>query len=542
MVDKLTGSMFRQMVLNAAAAVEADRQRINDLNVFPVPDGDTGTNMSLTLGSGAQELRSYDSDRLDGVSNKVAGALLRGARGNSGVITSLLFRGISRSFKGKEEANAKEVAAALTDGVSAAYGAVMKPAEGTILTVSRVGAEAAVKYAEDNEDILPMFETVYEAAQLALAETVNQNPVLKKANVVDAGGMGYCRIIHGMIQALKGEVVESAKDSPSSPAEKADFSSFETEDIRFAYCTEVIIRVATEKDPLVLRDFAGKMGDSLVMASDDEYIKLHVHVNDPGAIISEALTYGPLEKIKVENMKLQHNEIVFSNTKPKEPEKEPKSKYGIVTVCAGEGMAEVFRQLGANYIVTGGQTMNPSTEDILRGVEATNAETVFVLPNNKNIIMAAQQCADLTDSRVVVIPSRTVPQGIAALLSYDEAADAEDLIQAMTDACGGIRTAQITYAARDSDFDGHRISAGEYLCLLESSLISNSRDMDAVIRALTEALAPFSPELITVYYGCDVTEESANTLAAKLSDALDGCETAVIDGGQPVYYYMISAE
>ncbi len=544
MEDKLTGSMFRQMVLSAAAAIEQERQHINDLNVFPVPDGDTGTNMSLTLGSGAQELRNDNDERLDSVAAKTAGALLRGARGNSGVILSLLFRGMSRSFKGKEAADAKEVAAALTDGVTAAYSAVMKPAEGTILTVSRLAAEAAVKYAEANTEILPMFETVYETAKIALADTVNLNPVLKKANVVDSGGMGYCWIIYGMICALKGEALVSGTPAAEGATQsRADFSQFETGDIRFSYCTEVIIRIQNEKDPLVLRDFASRMGDSLVMAADDELIKLHVHVNDPGAIMTEAITYGYLEKVKVENMKLQHNQMIFATDSAAAEVEEPRKKYGIVAVCAGEGMEEVFRQLGADAVVTGGQTMNPSTEDIMKAVEAAHAETVFVLPNNKNIIMAAQQCVDLTENEeVVVIPSKTVPQGIAALLTYDETVEKDELTETMTQALGGIQTAQITYAARDSDFDGHTILAGEYLCLLESSLLCNSRDLEDVKTALIQALAPSSPALVTVYYGSDVTEEDANALAEALGQGLEDCEISVINGGQPVYYYMISAE
>ncbi len=543
MTDKLTGSMFKQMVLNAAAEIESKRQPINDLNVFPVPDGDTGTNMSLTLGAGASEVGPMDSDLLDKVADKVAGALLRGARGNSGVILSLLFRGMSRSFKGKPEADSKAFAAAMVEGVNAAYGAVMKPAEGTILTVSRLASDAAVKCAETESDIEVMLETAIETARLALANTVNQNPVLKKANVVDAGGMGYCCILDGMIKALRGEVVEVSPTSYAT-SEKADFSQFETEDIRFAYCTEVIIKVETEKDPLVLRDFASRLGDSLVMAADEEYIKLHVHVNDPGAILTESITYGPLEKIKIENMKNQHNEIIFEKSEPAPAEtpKEPRKKYGIVTVCAGDGMAEVFSQLGADYIVTGGQTMNPSTEDILKGVEAANAETVFILPNNKNIIMAAQQCADLTDCKTVVIGTKTVPQGISAMLAYDENMDEEEITAAMNETIANVRTAQITYAARNSDFDGHDIAAGEYLCLLESALISNSRDLDTVIESLIEALKSSEPTLITVYYGADVTEDEANALADKLSAAFPDGETAVINGGQPVYYYLISAE
>ncbi len=542
MTDKLTGSLYRQMVLNAAAEIESNRHPINDLNVFPVPDGDTGTNMSLTLGAGASELRSFESEQLDKAADKVAGALLRGARGNSGVILSLLFRGMSRAFKGHGEADSRLVAAAMTEGVHAAYGAVMKPAEGTILTVSRLAAEAAVKCAENEADIDVLFDTALETAKLALADTVNQNPVLKKANVVDAGGMGYCCILEGMIKALHGEVVEVSAPSHSSPAEKADFSQFATEDIRFAYCTEVIIRIENEKDPLVLRDFASRLGDSLVMAADDEYIKLHVHVNDPGAIMTEAITYGSLETVKVEKMKNQHNEIIFEQPKEEPAPKEPPKKYGIVTVCAGDGMAEVFSQLGADYIVTGGQTMNPSTEDILKGIEAANAETVFILPNNKNIIMAAQQCADLAECQTVVISTKTVPQGISAMLVFDENDTAENITETMTEAIAGVRTAQITYAARNSDFDGHDIAAGEYLCLLEGSLISNSRDMDAVTGSLIEALSASEPTLITVYYGADTTEDEANVLADKLGAAFDGCETAVINGGQPVYYYLISAE
>ncbi|MGE4484497.1 MAG: DAK2 domain-containing protein [Oscillospiraceae bacterium] len=542
MIQEITAAVFRDMIINATAAIEQNEEQINELNVFPVPDGDTGTNMGLTMGAGAAELRKSEPESVGKVAETAANALLRGARGNSGVILSLLFRGMAKSLKGKDTAAVSDMADAMRNGVTAAYKAVMKPAEGTILTVSRLAADAAESF--DGDDMELFFECVIEAAEIALADTINQNPVLKKAGVIDAGGKGYIFILHGMLRAIRGDISEMAGDKKPAAREKASFSEFETEDITFAYCTEFIVERENMKSPDVLREYLSGIGDSIVLVDDDDIIKVHVHTNEPGNVLTHALAYGSFLTIKIENMRKQHTEKVFEESaeEPAVKSAPPEKKYGVVTVCAGEGMKEVFRDLGADGIITGGQTMNPSTEDILRKIEDTPAEIVFVLPNNKNIIMAAQQCESLTEKMVVVIPSKTVPQGIASLLVMDSSLDKEALTQTMTDAIKNVHTALITYAARDSEFDGHAIRAGEYLALLENTLIGNETDFAMLLDRVTEALSSFSPEFINVFYGEDVDEAAAESTLKKIESAFPEAEASLVSGGQPVYYYIISAE
>ncbi len=547
----MDAASFREMFLCANAALEENKQIINDLNVFPVPDGDTGTNMSLTMNSAAIALSKETFDEIGKASKCAANALLRGARGNSGVILSLLFRGISKSLKGKETADAPEFAAALSSGVDAAYKAVMKPAEGTILTVSRVAANAAVAFAKDNTDLELMFECLLQAAKEALAETVHQNPVLERAGVVDAGGQGFVVVIDAMLAWMQGRAaapVQAALPVETEPAPAgADFSEFETGEITFAYCTEFIAARETQKSPELLRSFLENIGDCVVVVSDDEIVKVHVHTNVPGEVLTEALTYGPLQTVKIENMRNQHTALSADAQAdppaPAEPEIAPAEKqYGVVAVCAGTGMAEIFQELGADRVVTGGQTMNPSTEDILVEVNKTPAETVFILPNNKNIIMAAEQCARLTGKQVVVVPTGTVPQGIAALLALDPSGTPEQIREALVEAADAVHTVLVTYAARDSDFDGHDIHAGEFLALLDGALIGNFTDFAALLQAVVEAAEPLEPEIISVYYGEDVAQGDAEDAGVSLGHAFPDADVNVVSGGQPVYYYMISLE
>ena len=546
------------MLLCANAALEENKQKINELNVFPVPDGDTGTNMSLTMNSAAIELGRKQTETVGAVADCAASALLRGARGNSGVILSLLFRGIAKSLKGRETATAAEFAAAVSAGVDAAYKAVMKPAEGTILTVSRLGAQAAVAFAKDNTDFEGMLDALLVAAREALADTQNINPVLRRAGVVDAGGEGFVLVMDAMLGYLQGRtaapVTAAAPAAAQAPKEGADFSEFDTGEITFGYCTEFIVARENSKSPELLRSFLKNLGDCVVVVDDDEIIKVHVHTNVPGEVLTEALTYGPLQTVKIENMRNQHTALSGKDAAPEaaagtaaeaeaEPEiAKPEKQFGVVAVSAGEGMANLFRELGVDRVVTGGQTMNPSTEDILTEVNKTPAEVVFVLPNNKNIIMAAQQCIPLSDKKVIVIPTKTVPQGITAMLSFDPAS-AEDVIEAeLSAAIESVHTAQITYAARDSDFDGHDIHKGEYLALMDGALLGSNADLDKVLLTIADAATDLDPEIVSIYYGEDVKADAAQHAAELIGGRLPMSDVNVVDGGQPVYYYMISFE
>ena len=534
------------MITNAAAAIEKHAQEINELNVFPVPDGDTGLNMSLTMGAAEKALAAITPGKLGHATDVAAGALLRGARGNSGVILSLLFRGFSRRLKDVDSADAAAFALALASGVDSAYKAVMKPAEGTILTVSRLAAGAAVVASEREDDIELLLEQALTTGHIALADTINQNPVLKKAGVIDAGAKGYLYILDGMLKALRGEVIEKVSAGAEADG-KADFTQFSAEDIKFTYCTEFIAERKFKTDTNRLRDYLDMRGDSVVVVDDDEIIKVHVHTNEPGVILTEALTYGPLLSIKIENMREQHSETI-TNTAPESlkppepPEPESMKEFAIVVVCAGDGLEEVFRDLGADKIITGGQTMNPSTEDILEKINAAPSDTVFVLPNNKNIVMAAQQCVPMTVKRVVVIPTKSIPQGISAMLSIDDSGSIEDMTAGMAEAAGRVRTVLITLASRDSVFDGYEIKEGEYIALIEDSLAASGPDVAAVVDSVAAALSGFSSEFITVFFGEDVDEASATSVADRIGAASPGAETAVIRGGQPIYHYIISAE
>ena len=543
MRQTINGADLRRMIISAAASIEIHKQALNELNVFPVPDGDTGTNMSMTINSAAADLRKSEDPDLYAASKVAASAMLRGARGNSGVILSLLFRGISKALKGSDTADGVLWANALQSGVDAAYKAVMKPAEGTILTVARLAAAKAYEASQENNHIEFVQEAAIEEAKIALANTVNQNPVLKKAGVVDAGGKGWLFALEAMLCALRGEdIVAPEAGTADETKEQADFSDFNTEDITFTYCTEFIISRENQKDPEQLREFLNSIGDSLVLVDDEEIIKVHVHTNDPGRALHEAVEYGSFVTVKVENMRLQHTEKVMSEKELAPKIAEPEKPIGVVSVCAGAGLADVFTNLGVDAIISGGQTMNPSTQDILEAVNRVGAETVFVLPNNKNIIMAAQQVDALTPKNVVVISSKTVPQGVTAMLSFNPEGTVEENTQAMTEALPTVDTMQITYAARNSDFDGYDIHQGDYLAMYGSALFGTSQDIKVLLRSLAEKVRDEGKEYITIYYGCDIKEKHAQKAADLFADICPEAEISLINGGQPVYYYLISAE
>ena len=543
MRQTIDGAAFRRMVISAAAAIEINKQQINELNVFPVPDGDTGTNMSMTLNNAVADLRRAEDPSLTQAADITASALLRGARGNSGVILSLLFRGIAKSLKGAEEATGVLFAAAMQSGVESAYKAVMKPAEGTILTVARLAAAGAQEAVKENDYVEFALEAAIDRGRIALEDTVNQNPVLKKAGVVDAGGVGWMTILNAMLSSLRGEdVVAPEAGQEGAPKEQASFSDFNTEDITFSYCTEFIVSRDNEKEPEALRAWLDSMGDSLVLVDDDEIIKVHVHTNHPGEVIEKALTYGGLVTVKIENMRLQHTEKVLSEAEKNNQVAKPEKQYGMVAVCAGEGLSSVFKDLGADQVIKGGQTMNPSTQDIAQAINRTPAETVFVFPNNKNIILAAEQAQPLTEKNVVVVRSRTIPQGISAMLAFDPDASVEDNLMNMREARHNVSTMQVTYAARNSDFDGYAIHEGDYLALYGSALFGTSRDINSLLKGLAEKIASEGKEIVTIFYGEDIDEKTAEKALKIFEKYCPDAEISLISGGQPVYYYLISAE
>ena len=555
MTDRISGGAFKQMVAFGAACIAQQKQTINDLNVFPVPDGDTGTNMCLTIQTAVNELRKCQPATVDEAAKVTASGLLRGARGNSGVILSLLFRGMSKVLKGTAEADGTQLAAAMQEGVATAYGAVMKPAEGTVLTVSRLAAQRALEAAGEQNSAEYVLEEAIKTGYATLAETIEMNPVLKKAGVVDAGGKGYLIILEGMLRALRGEEIPEVDEQTE---EKADFAAIGDEDITFAFDTVFTVRKTTDRPLDGLRAYLGSIGDSLVIGEDDESFKVHVHTDTPGDALNEAQKYGTLELAKIENMRTQAADLAAGRKAQStddldaiEEELEngacavaaPEKRYGFLAVCAGDGLAAVFRDLGVDRIVSGGQTMNPSTEAILREIDQTPSEVVFVLPNNKNIIMAAQQCVGLTEKEVIVVPTATVPQGISAMMCVDtEEPDARNILQAMTDAAANVTTAQITYAARNSDFDGFAINEGDYLALCDGKLLGTDRSLDVLLERLAQLAVEKSAEFITVYAGEGVSDEDADRAAQLFQTACPDAEVSALPGGQPVYYYIVAIE
>ena len=557
MTEKISGGAFKQMVAFGAACITREKQAINDLNVFPVPDGDTGTNMSLTIQTAAAELKKCEPATVGEAAKITASALLRGARGNSGVILSLLFRGLSKSVKGLDEMDGVQLAAAMSEGVTTAYGAVMKPAEGTVLTVSRLAAARAEEAAQEQNCAEYVLAEAIATGYETLAETTEMNPVLKKAGVVDAGGKGYLIILEGMLSSLRGEPMPEVEEEPEH--DKADFAAIGDEDITFAFDTVFIVR---KNDPNVdlapFRAYLDSIGDSLVIGEDDESFKVHVHTDTPGEALTAAQRYGTLELAKIENMRTQAADLaagrkaqstddldaIEAELEQAEQAVAPAEKrYGFLAVCAGDGLAAAFRDLGVDRVVSGGQTMNPSTEAILREVNHTPSEIVFVLPNNKNIVMAAQQCVGLTEKQVIVVPTHSIPQGISAMMSVDTAEeDPQAILAAMTEAAAAVTTAQITYAARNSDFDGFAINEGDYLALLDGKLFGTERDITSLLTRLAALAAEREAAFVTLFYGEGVSQEEAEAAQALFTEACPETEISLLSGGQPVYYYTISIE
>ena len=559
MRERIDGASLAQALIHAAASINLQKQQINELNVFPVPDGDTGTNMSLTISTAAAELKKKQPRTVSDVAATNASALLRGARGNSGVILSLLFRGFSKAVKDKETIDGRDLAIALDFGVAAAYKAVMKPAEGTILTVSRLAAaraaDAARKAPNDPEGVL---EAAIAEGQVALEHTTEMNPVLKKAGVVDAGGKGFLVILQGMLDSLRGVPMPEEAGEGAKSENKTDYAAIAAEEITFTFDTVFIVRKTTNKGLEPFEAYLNSIGDSLVIGEDDDCFKVHVHTDIPGAALTEAQKYGTLELAKIENMRTQAEDLAAGrhiqstddleeddhDHAPEQPKvAAPEKKYGVVAVAAGEGLAAVFKDLGADGVISGGQTMNPSTDDIMREIDATPAEIVFVLPNNGNIIMAAQQCIPLAEGKkVVILPTKTIPQGISALMMMDPEADEETNTAAMTEAIGRVHTSEITYAARDSDFDGFAIKRGDYLALTEHQLFGTDRKLDKLLRRLAESDNQQNAEFINIFYGEDVSDKEAQKALALFTECCPNAEITLLSGGQPVYYYMISAE
>lgn len=545
----IDGSLLAKAIISGANNIQNQKQMVDELNVFPVPDGDTGTNMSMTISAGKRELLLLTNPTVEKAADVAASALLRGARGNSGVILSLLFRGFSKGLKGKVEADGQDLAEALSIGVQAAYKAVMKPTEGTILTVARLAAEAAKELSLSTNDPQIVMDEIIRAAKEALDKTPEQLPVLKKAGVVDAGGKGFVVIFEGMAHTFRtGEVIESANDEKPKAKSPASVVAEADGEITFGYCTEFIVdKKPDAADPMKLRAYLESIGDSVVCVDDDDIIKVHVHTNDPGNAIQEGLKFGQLVNIKIDNMRVQHQSKVVEAEKtqkagytPVEPEK----PFGFVAVAAGAGLRELFTDLGADQVVSGGQTMNPSTDDILRAIELTPAETVFVLPNNKNIIMAAEQAVKLADRKVCVLQTRTVPQGISAMLAFDPEQSYSDNRVAMTKQFDLVQTGLITFAARDSEFDGHPIKKGEILALDNGKLDFTDRDLTkALMRLVKHLIKKREASFITLIYGSDVTDEQAERARDAVAEKYGAdFEVNLINGGQPVYYYMISVE
>ncbi len=556
----IQGSMLRDAMISASNALSNVKQEVDALNVFPVPDGDTGTNMSMTIANAARELGRLADPTATEVADVASAALLRGARGNSGVILSLLFRGFSKGLKGKGEADGADLAQALTLGVEAAYKAVMKPTEGTILTVAREAAAVGKELAETNPDPIAVWEAICAEGEASLARTPDLLPQLKKAGVVDAGGKGLCIVMEAMLDVFKGgAIVEGGASLQPAPAVKKQGAAGNFEqDIEFAYCTEFIVGrdPKCDRDPLKLRAYLESIGDCVVVVDDEEIIKVHVHTNHPGKAMEEALLYGQFETVKVENMRIQHENAGWVEEEdpdaagPVLERVEPENDYGFVAVAAGEGLHALFHDdLACDQVVSGGQTMNPSTDDILSAIEATPAKTVYVLPNNKNIILAAEQAVPLADRRVCVLPTRTIPQGIAAMLAFNPDSDVEENLVEMQRAADNVSTGSVTFAARDSDFEGHKIKEGQILALDNGKLSFVDTNVDHAVPKLAKTLANgrFAAgkdvNFITVIYGEDVTEEQANAVCeaiqAKVGNEVD---VSAIPGGQPVYYYFLSVE
>ena len=555
-INTIDAAMLKKCFLAGAANLEAKKEIINELNVFPVPDGDTGTNMTMTILSAAKEVSSISSPTFENLSKAISGGSLRGARGNSGVILSQLFRGFTKEIKTVTVIDAEVLARAFQKATETAYKAVMKPKEGTILTVAKGLADKMNELAGENGDLEEILGQVIEHGRYVLSQTPEMLPVLKEAGVVDSGGQGLIEVISGAYDCLLGKEIDLTAALGSGTTAKVEADAVEA-DIKFGYCTEFIINIEKKfdnGDELNFKAYLESIGDSIVVVADDEIVKVHVHTNDPGLAIQKALTYGSLSKMKIDNMREEHKEKLIKEAEKAEAEKkaaeeaakkpaEPKKKYGFISVSAGAGLSEIFEGLGVDVVIEGGQTMNPSTEDMLNAIDKVNAENVFILPNNSNIILAANQAQSIvTDKNVYVVPSKTIPQGITALINFDETADAESNFENMSSEMKNVKTGQVTYAVRDTSMDGKEIKQNDIMGIGDKTILSVGKDIESTTIDMLSQLIDDDSELISVYYGEDVTEEQVNSLTAKLEEAYPDLDLEVHRGGQPIYYYIVSVE
>ena len=555
MVNKNTidASMLAKMFLAGAKNLEAKKEWINELNVFPVPDGDTGTNMTLTIMAAAAEVHQIQDINMEKLAKAISSGSLRGARGNSGVILSQLLRGFTRSVAKHETLDSIALAAALEKAVETAYKAVMKPKEGTILTVAREAAEKAMEIADETEDLQNFFEDIFTHAQNTLEKTPEMLPVLKEAGVVDSGGQGLIEVLRGAIDAYLGKEIDYSFEV-EAPAAKVTRITPEAEaDIKFGYCTEFIILLSEpmpEEEEHRFKEFLMSIGDSIVLVADDDLVKVHVHTNHPGQAIEKALTYGALSRMKIDNMREEHQEKIIKDSQKlaqiqaeEEKKQMPRKEVGFISVSAGEGIKDIFRELGVDYLIEGGQTMNPSTEDMLKAIEQVNADTIYIFPNNKNIILAANQARDLTeDKKIVVIPTKTIPQGISAMISYVPEKSTEENTEAMNETISYVKTGQITYAVRDTRLDEKDIHQGDLMGIGDGGILAVGKDAQEVAVETVRQMADEESEVISIYYGKDMTQDQAEALAEKLEEEYPDCDVEVNYGGQPIYYYVISVE
>lgn len=551
MVNKRTidAKILSRMFLAGAKNLEAKKEWINELNVFPVPDGDTGTNMTLTIMAAASEVGSLVSPDMETLAKAISSGSLRGARGNSGVILSQLLRGFTKGVKTYKELDAPAIAAAMEKGVETAYKAVMKPKEGTILTVAKEAALKALEVAEETTDLEEFFRIVFDHAEATLEKTPDMLPVLKEAGVVDSGGQGLLEVLRGAIDGYMGKEVDYSQFSTQTGSAVTKISPQAEADIKFGYCTEFIIladKPMPEEEEHKFKEFLTSIGDSIVVVADDEIVKVHVHTNHPGQAIEKALTYGALSRMKIDNMREEHQERLIKDAEKlakEEAAAQPQKEVGFISVSAGKGLTEIFKELGVDYLIEGGQTMNPSTEDMLNAIERVNAKTIYIFPNNKNIIMAANQARDLTeDKEIVVIPTKTIPQGVTAMISFVPEKSSEENAEAMMQAVSKVKTGQITYAVRDTRIDDKEIHEGDIMGIGDSGMLAVGTDRMEVAKETVAQMMDDEAEVISIYFGADVEEEEAEELAAAVEEAYPDCDVEVNMGGQPIYYYVISVE
>lgn len=548
--------MLQKAFLAGAKGLEAKKEWINELNVFPVPDGDTGTNMTMTIMSAAKEVAAIEDPTMESLAKAISSGSLRGARGNSGVILSQLFRGFTKEIAGAKKVTTTILANSFVRATETAYKAVMKPKEGTILTVAKGMADKAAELVTETEDVIEFCQKVIDHGDYVLSQTPEMLPVLKQAGVVDSGGQGLMQVMKGAFDSLLGKEVDLSLETSVRPGASAgtDGLNLADIDIKFGYCTEFIINLEKpydDKTELDFKDYLESIGDSLVVVSDDDMVKVHVHTNDPGLAIQRALTYGSLSRMKIDNMREEHQEkLIKESEKLAEQQKaerekkiQPRKPYGFISVSAGEGLDEIFRGIGADYLIKGGQTMNPSTEDMLNAIEQVNADTVYILPNNKNIILAAEQAKSLVeDKKVIVIPSKTIPQGITAIINFAADLSPEDNEKNMTEEMSKVKTGQITYAVRNTMIDDIEIKEGDIMALGDSGILAVGKDMESTVLHALQSMVEDESELVTIYYGKDISEEAANKLKEKVEETFSACEVELHAGGQPVYYYLLSVE